>query len=128
MNVVAVVTEVWNPLSILLALLSGGALGYLVLGRYAADPAYASGTATPLSVGVLTSVLTAAVGLVFFSVQILATYLADDPDWTRAASRLTVWVIYSAAIGTSVALRLKLHNDHKHVEARSRAVKETNGS
>jgi hypothetical protein len=48
--------EVWTQLSILVALASGLAVGFVLVGRFAADPAYASGQSTPLEYGVVTAI------------------------------------------------------------------------
>lgn len=121
------VLSVWNPATVAFALVAGFLLGFLAVGRYAADPAYASGEASPSEYGVLVTVLAGATGLVFFSFQILGTYLDGDPLWPRVLGRLAIWFIYCAAIGAGTATRLTWHVDRKHAEARENATRELDG-
>jgi hypothetical protein len=117
-------TAVWTPLSIGVALLSGSLLGFLVLGRFAADPAYASGTASPLEVAILSAVLTAAAGLVFYGGQIGTSWIGGDTAWTRVVSRYGIWIAYSIAIGVGLWVRLHRHLARKHADIHDRAVSE----
>jgi hypothetical protein len=120
----AELTEVWSPLSVLAAAIPGFLLGYLLLGRFAADPAYASGDATPLDYGVLTAILTAATGLIFYGFQIITSLVDGDTHWTRVVSRYAIWVLYSLAIGIGLWLRLHRHIAARHAAAHERAVAE----
>lgn len=117
-------TAVWTPLSLGVAVLSGALLGYVVLGRFAADPAYASGIASPLEVAVLTFVLTAAAGLIFYGGQIGTSWIGGDTAWTRVVSRYGIWLAYSVAIGVGLWIRLHRHLARKHAEVHDRAVSE----
>jgi hypothetical protein len=115
-------SSVWTPLSVVVAALSGALLGYVVLGQFAADPAYASGIASPLQVGVLTVVLLAAIGLIFYGGQIGTSWIGGDTNWARVVSRFGVWLAYSAAIGLGLYLRLRRHLRARHAQAHDRAV------
>lgn len=115
-------TEVWTPLSVVLAALAGLVLGYFVIGRIASDPTYASGRAKPREYGVLTSGLTVAVGLVFYSVQIIAVYIYDDNELARVLGRFGLWVLYGVCIGVGVSVRLRRYYKTKRDEAHERAV------
>lgn len=121
---VADLTEVWTPASILFAASCGVLLGLLAIGKYSSDPAYASGESTPLEYGLLVAVLCAAIGLVFFGFQIIGTYVAADPEWTRVVSRLGLWLLYAGAIGLGTYVRLTWHVSRKHTEARENAARE----
>lgn len=124
MNLLMDITEVWNAASLSFAALAGMLVGYLAIGRFASDPAYASGEATPREYGVLTAVLASAVGLVFFGFQILGTYLDGDPGWTRVVSRLFIWLLYCSAIGLGTWLRLARNRNMRHRQAQDAAKRE----
>src|SRR5258706_15841948 len=95
----AELVSVWTPLSIGVAMASGALLGYVALGRFAADPAYASGIAGPGEVAILATVLTAATGLIFYGGQVGTSWIAGDAGWVRLLSRYGIWLAYSIAIG-----------------------------
>lgn len=119
-------TEVWNEYTILFAICAGISLGYLVVGHYASDPAYASGEATSVEYGVLVATLAVAIGLVFFGFQVIATFIEGDPLWTRVVSRFGIWVVYSVAIGLGTGIRLTRHTRRKRAETHARAEHELN--
>lgn len=116
--------EVWTPLSIVAAILSGLVVGYFLVGRFASDPAYASGIAGPVDYALITAVLSIAIGMIFYSLQILTSFIGGDTAWTRVVSRFGLWVLYALAIGFGTWLRLRRHIALKHVEAHERAVHE----
>lgn len=118
--------EVVNLASVSFAVLAGLAVGYLAIGRYASDPAYASGKASPTEYGLLVAGLAAAVGAVFFGFQILGAIVDGDQLWTRVASRLVVWFLYSMAIGMGTTIRLARHAQRKRAEAHENALRELN--
>ena len=121
---VAELVEVWTPLSIAVAMLSGLGLGYVLVGRFAVDPAYASGEASALEYAATTAVTAIAAGLIFYGGQILTSYIGGDTAWTRVVSRYGIWVAYSVAIGLGLWLRLRRHVARKRYEAHERAVRE----
>ncbi len=116
--------EVWSPLSILAALVSGLIVGYLLVGRFASDPAYASGVSTPIEYGIVAAVLAAALGAIFYGLQIATSWFGGDTAWTRVVSRFGLWALYSVAIGIGTWIRLNRHIARKHAEAHERAVAE----
>lgn len=116
--------EVWTPLSIAAAVLSGLVVGYFLVGRFASDPAYASGIAGPFDYAVITAVLSIAIGMIFYSLQILTSFIGGDTAWTRVVSRFGLWVLYAIAIGVGTWIRLRRHIRRKHVEAHERAIHE----
>lgn len=121
---IALLTEVWNVASIVFSAGAGLALGYFAVGQVASDPAYASGESTPREYGALVALLAGAIGLVFFSFQVLATYVDGDPGWTRVVSRLFIWFLYSVAIGVGTTARLRWHVSRKKAEAHAQAMRE----
>ena len=116
--------EVWTPLSVVAAIAAGLVVGFVLVGRFASDPAYASGVATPIEYGVIIAVLAAAIGMIFYSLQIFTSYIGGDTAWTRVVSRFGLWVLYAAAIGLGTWVRLRRHISRKHNEAHDRAVSE----
>lgn len=119
---IAELTAVWTPLAMLIALGEGLLFGYVLIGRFAVDPAYATRVARPLEYGALTALMTAAAGLVFYAGQILASYLGGDTAWTRVVSRYGIWVAFSVAIGFGMWVRLHRHLARKHAEVHDRAT------
>lgn len=120
----AELSEVWRPLDIGIAALEGLLFGLLLVGRFAANPAYASGVARPSEYGGIIALMTAASGAIFYGGQILATYAAGDQGWTRVVSRYGIWVVFSLAIGLGTWIRLRRHLAQKVVEVHDRAVSE----
>lgn len=118
--------EVVNAASISFAIFAGLAVGYLAIGKYASDPAYASGQASPTEYGLLVAGLAAAVGAVFFGFQILGAIVDGDQLWPRIASRLIIWFLYSMAIGMGTSIRLERHVRRKRDEAHAGAIRELN--
>lgn len=123
MTPLELLTEVWSPASLLFAIVAGLLLGYFAIGRYASDPVYASGQATPREYGLLVAALAIAVGLIFFGFQVLGTYLDGDSGWTRVVSRFFVWVLYCGAIAFGTTVRLNGHAKARHDKVHARAVK-----
>jgi hypothetical protein len=118
----AELTEVWTPLSLAVAIISGLLVGILLVGRFASDPAYASGDASPLEYALVTVVMTAAAGLIFYGGQIMTSYIGGDTAWTRVVSRYGIWIAYAAAIGLGTWIRLHRHLRRKHAEIHDRAI------
>lgn len=116
--------EVWTPLTVIAAIGPGLLGGAFLIGRFAKDPAYASGEATPFQYAVLTFALVAAVGLIFYALQILTSYVGGDTAWTRVVSRFGLWGMYSAALGVGTWLRLANHIARRHAEVHERAIAE----
>ena len=121
---IAELAEVWTPLSLAIALVSGLVVGYILVGRFAVDPAYASGHASPLEYALVTAVVTAAAGLIFYGGQILTSWIGGDTAWTRVVSRYGLWLVYAAAIGLGTWVRLRRHLARKAAEIHDRAVSE----
>lgn len=117
-------TEVWAPLTLTVAIVSGFVFGFVVLGMFAVDPQYANRDTTPLEGALWTAVTLAGIGLVFYGGQVFTSYAAGDTQWTRVVSRFGVWVMYSTAIGVGLWLRLHIHNAGRKAEAHARAVTE----
>lgn len=120
----ASVTEVWNAASVGFAVVAGFLVGYFAVGRFASDPFYASGEATPAEYGVLTAGLIAWIGLVFFGFQVIATYATGDPGWSRVVSRFCIWLLYAGAIGAGITIRLRYQATKKKAMVHDRAVEE----
>lgn len=120
--ILEMITEVWNPASLLFAAVAGLLLGWFAVGRYASDPVYASGQASPREYGVLVALMAIAVGLVFFGFQVLGTYIDGDPAWTRVVSRFFIWMLYCVAIGFGTTWRLQFHANRRKTIAHERAV------
>lgn len=117
-------TAVWSPATILAAIVAGAIVGIVLVGSLASNPAYAAKDATPLRYGLLTAVAAGAAGCAFYSLQILASYVDEDPNWRRAASRFLLWVVFSIVIGLGTWIRLVRHIARRHREAHDRAVAE----
>lgn len=120
----AELSEVWRPLDIGFAVIEGLLFGYIVVGRFAADPTYASGLAEPREIAWITAWSTAAAGFLFFGGQILASFLGHDASWTRVVSRYGIWVVFSVAVGIGIFVRLVRHMRRKHAEVHDQAVSE----
>lgn len=118
------ISSVWTPLSVSVAVGSGLALGFVLLGRFAADPTYASGKSSPLESAILAIVLTAAIGLVFYGGQIATSWVGGDTGWVRVMSRYGIWLAYSIGIGVGLWLRLHHHLARRRSDAHARAVSE----
>lgn len=116
------ITEVWNPASLAFSAVAGLLLGWFAIGRYATDPSYASGQASPREYGVLVASLAIGVGLVFFGFQVLGTYIDGDPGWTRVVSRFFIWMLYCVMIGVGTTGRLHYHVGKRRATAHQRAV------
>lgn len=116
------ITQVWSLIAVTFAILAGLGLGVLVIGRYASDPAYASGESSALEYGAITGVLAVAIGLVFYGFQIIGAIIDNDASWTRVVSRACLYVLYAACIGVGTGVRLSWHTRRKHREAHDRAT------
>jgi cytochrome bd-type quinol oxidase subunit 2 len=116
-------TEVWTPMSVAVALVTGLLVG-LVVGRYVADPAYASHVAAPRQYAALIGLMIVAAGVFFYGGQILTSYIGGDDEWTRAVSRLCVWVMYGVMIAVGTWIRIRYHLDGKRRIAHKRALAE----
>src|SRR4051812_43342026 len=71
------ISEVWTPMSAILAIVAGVGYGLLV-GWIATDPTYSAGTASAARLAVIAIVFAASAGLIFFALQTLGTYLSGD--------------------------------------------------
>lgn len=120
---VADITEVWTPLSALLAVFAGVAYGLLV-GWIATDPNYSAGTASALRLAVIATVFAASAGLIFFALQTLGTYLSGDSNWPRVMSRYGQWVVFSLSIGITTWVRVERDLQRRRARAHERAVAE----
>lgn len=120
----AQLTEVWAPLTVGIALISGFLFGFGILGLFAVDPQYATRDVEPLEASAWTAATIAAIGLVFYGGQVLTAYLDGDIQWTRIVSRYAIWVFYSVAIGAGLWLRIHRHLRRKAAEVHERAVTE----
>lgn len=122
----AELTEVWSPLSALLAIAAGVGYGILV-GWIATNPAYSSGMASPLRLAVIALVFAASAGLVFFALQTLGSYLSGDPHWSRVMSRYGQWAVFSLAIGVTTWIVVKRDLHQRRNRAHQRAIAELEG-
>lgn len=100
------ISEVWTPMSAILAIVAGVGYGLLV-GWIATDPNYSAGTASALRLAFIAFTFAASAGLVFFALQTLGTYLSGDPNWPRVMSRYGQWVVFSLAIGVTTWFRVE---------------------
>lgn len=121
-------TEVWTPLSIAAAIVSGLVLGLGLIGWLATNPRYSAGLAGDATIAGLTFAISAFALLVFYALQTLATYLVGDDAWPRVASRYGLWVVCSAAIALGTWLRLRRDRSTRKSKAHDRAVDELGGS
>lgn len=119
-------TEVWSPLSALLAIAAGVAYGILV-GWIATNPSYSAGTASALRLAVLASVFAASAGLVFFACQTLGSYLSHDPHWSRVMSRYGQFVVFSLAIGVTTWASVAWDRRRRRSRAHERAIADPSG-
>lgn len=124
---IAALTEVWTPLSVALAVISGLAVGVILVGRYAANPAYASGVASPAEYASLAGIMGLAIGVIFYGGQILTSYLGGDTEWTRVVSRFGIWAMYSLAIGLGTWIRIRRHIARRRAAVHDQAVAEVEG-
>lgn len=116
--------EVWTPLSVLAAVVSGLLLGVFLLGWFATNPRYSTGLVPPATVAFLTFWSSALALLVFYAGQTAATYLVGDEAWPRVASRYGLWVVSSGAIAVGTWVRVRVERHRRRTKAHDRAVDE----
>jgi hypothetical protein len=120
----AELTEVWSPLSALIALVSGVAFG-LAVGWFATNPAYSrSDLAGPLRIALGTVLFSVSAGLVFYAGQTLGSFLSDDPHWSRVMSRYGQWILFSLAIGVTTWALIRRDRSRRRRRAHQRALAE----
>lgn len=120
----AELTEVWSPLSALIATVSGVLFG-LAFGWIAINPVYSrSDLAGPVRVAFWTALFAASAGLVFYAGQTLGSFLSADPHWSRVMSRYGEWVLFSLAIGVTTWALIRRDRSARHQRARNRAISE----
>lgn len=98
---------VWSPATLVGAIVAGALVGYLIVGRFASDPEYASLLASAREIGLLTAVLASLLGIVFYVVQAVSSYADGDPQWPRVISRFGLWLVYAGVLGIGTWLRLE---------------------
>ena len=120
----AELTEVWSPLSALLALISGVAFG-VGAGWFANSPTYSrADLAAPLRIALIAALFVASAGLTFYAGQTLGSYLSDDPYWSRVMSRYGQWLLFSAAIGITTWAMIRRDRSNRRHRAHRRALSE----
>jgi hypothetical protein len=120
----AELTEVWSPLSALIAVISGVLFG-LAFGWIATNPAYSrSDLAGPLRIALTVVLFAVSAGLTFYAGQTLGSFLSADPHWSRVMSRYGQWVLFSAAIGVTTWVLIRHDRASRRARARDRAVSE----
>jgi len=115
-------TEVWTPLSTIANFVGGLLFGVLGVGWAAVHPTYSARLARPAELAVITFLMTAAAGLVFYGIQTATTYLGDDASWTRVVGRFGIWLLFAIAIAVGAWLRMRWDLHRRHVVARTRAL------
>jgi hypothetical protein len=116
-------TEVWTPVSAILAVVAGVAYGVLT-GWIATNPVYSTGTASAFRIALISFVFAASAGLVFFALQTLGTYLSGDPNWPRVMSRYGQWLLFSLAIAVTTWLLVARDRSRRRRRAHDVAVAE----
>ena len=120
----AELSEVWSPLSALLALVSGVAFG-LAFGWFASNPTYSrSDIAGPLRIALIVVLFVASAGLTFYAGQTLGSFLSDDPLWFRVMSRYGQWLLFSLAIGVTTWALIRRDRSNRRHRAHRRALRE----
>lgn len=120
----AELTEVWTPLSALIALGSGIAFGTAV-GWFAVNPTYSrSDLAGPLRIARDVALFAMSAGLTFYAGQALAGYLVHDPLWFRVMSRYGQWLLFSLAIGVTTWVLVRRDRSLRRRRAHQRALAE----
>jgi hypothetical protein len=114
---------VWSPATLIVSVIAGLGVGYWIVGRVAADPAWASPSASAGGLALLVAVLAIGVGLVFFVGQATATAVEGGP-WERVASRFGLWVVYAIFLGLGTGRRVADHMEARRAAARIRAHRE----
>lgn len=114
-------TEVWTPISALMAVVAGIAMGICV-GWAATNPLYSSGIATAIRIATLTTSFVAGAGLLFFALQALGSYLSNDPNWPRAMSRYGQWVLFSFSTGVTTWIQITRDRSRRRHRAHDIAV------
>lgn len=102
--------NVWTPDAVLSALIGGFLLGILLLGRFGDNPGYSA-----LTTLILTISIGAFAGLVFWSGQIMDTYLSSGPSLaTRVVGRFALFILFivTTAIGTGINISHRRGNWH----------------
>lgn len=117
------VTEVWSPATLIVSVVAGIGVGYWIVGRVAADPAWVSATASARGLGLLAATLMIGVGLVFYVGQATATAVEGGP-WERVVSRFGLWVVYAMFLGLGTGRRVADHIEARKAAARIRAQRE----
>jgi hypothetical protein len=120
----AQLTEVWTPLSTIANFLGGLLFGLLGVGWAAVNPAYSARLALPREVALITFLMTASGGLVFYGIQTATSVIGEDPAWTRVVSRFGIWVLFAVAIGAGAWIRLRWDLWRRHAKAHTQAVAE----
>lgn len=115
---------VWSPATLVGAIVAGFGMGYWMVGKVAADPAWVSPTATPRGLGVLVTAMALGAGLLFFLGQAAATFAEQDPNWSRVVSRSGLWCVYALFLGIGTWRRVADHIAARLAAARLRAERE----
>ena len=122
-ELIELLTLVWTPATVLTAVVTGLAIGFVVLGYLGSTPTYAA-DGTPGQVGRIVAFGGALAGLVFYVGQAAATYAEDDPNAQRIVSRYMLWVLYSMGMGLGTYLRLEAIARKRHKDVHQQAVDE----
>jgi len=112
-DLVIAISDTWTVATIVVAVAAGLGVGYLMLGKLASNPAYASQYLTSRSVGILVIVTALFSGGAFYIGQIVATAAEGDGGWARILSRYGLWIIYSIALGIGTSFRLDKYSKRR---------------
>jgi hypothetical protein len=120
----AELTEVWNPLSALIAAISGVLFGF-AFGWLATSPTHSrSDLGTPRRIALWAGLFAASAGLVFYAGQTLGSFLSADPHWSRVMSRYGEWLVFSGAIAATAWALIRHDRWMRRLRARNRAISE----
>lgn len=106
------VIGVLTPPAVFIAVVGGGAFGFVLLTELIQSDRYGTATANAKTFGAVITVLTVAFGLVFYVGQIIASILTGDDQWPRAAARSVLFFLFCLATG--IGTWIGLHREWRH--------------
>lgn len=119
-DALAILTTVWTPATVGVAVIGGLTLGYLLLGYLAELPAYAT-QARPAQLARTILGSAVVVGFVYYVGQAGAGVIDGSPDWDRVISGFGLWSLYAIGMAVGLYARLTRHYARRHQANDTRA-------